>query len=161
MSDSLWPLGILQARILELATVPFSRESSQSRDWNQVSHIAGRVFTSWATREAQDTGVGSLFLLQQIFLNQESNQGLLHCRWILYQLSSYLILIVGTWYGSPPRGLCYKITPTEEGVFCVRPYAIANLVLFYNSINPKPWDMASIKCFLIKSQNHPTGVTKS
>ena len=21
-------------------------------DWNQVSHIAGRFFTSWATREA-------------------------------------------------------------------------------------------------------------
>ena len=32
------------------------------------------------------TGVGSLSLLQ-IFLIQESNRGLLHCRWILYQLS--------------------------------------------------------------------------
>ena len=30
---------------------------------------------------------GSLSLLQGIFLIQESNQGLLHCRWILYQLS--------------------------------------------------------------------------
>ena len=35
----------------------------------------------------QTTGVGSLSLLQGIFLTQESNQGLLHCRWILYQLS--------------------------------------------------------------------------
>ena len=35
----------------------------------------------------QNTGVGSLFLLQQIFLTQELNWGLLHCRWILYQLS--------------------------------------------------------------------------
>ena len=34
-----------------------------------------------------NTGVGSLTLLQGIFLTQESNQGLLHCRWILYQLS--------------------------------------------------------------------------
>ena len=33
------------------------------------------------------TGVGSLSLLQGIFPTQESNQGLLHCRWILYQLS--------------------------------------------------------------------------
>ena len=33
------------------------------------------------------TGVGSLSLLQQIFPTQELNQGLLHCRWILYQLS--------------------------------------------------------------------------
>ena len=31
--------------------------------------------------------VGSLSLLQQIFPTQESNWGLLHCRWILYQLS--------------------------------------------------------------------------
>ena len=35
----------------------------------------------------QNTGVGSLFLLQGIFPTQESNPGLLHCRRILYQLS--------------------------------------------------------------------------
>ena len=34
-----------------------------------------------------NTGVGSLSLLQGIFLTQESNRGLLHCRWILYHLS--------------------------------------------------------------------------
>jgi len=31
--------------------------------------------------------VGSLSLLQGIFPTQGSNPGLLHCRWILYQLS--------------------------------------------------------------------------
>ena len=35
----------------------------------------------------KSTGVGSLSLLHWIFLTQESNCGLLHCRWILYQLS--------------------------------------------------------------------------
>ena len=35
----------------------------------------------------KNTGEGSLSLLQQIFLTQESNHGLLHCRQILYQLS--------------------------------------------------------------------------
>ena len=35
----------------------------------------------------KNTGVGSLSLLQGIFLNQESSWGLLHCGWILYQLS--------------------------------------------------------------------------
>ena len=34
-----------------------------------------------------NTGVSSLSLLQGIFLTQESNQGLLHCRQTLYQLS--------------------------------------------------------------------------
>ena len=35
----------------------------------------------------QNTGVGSLSLLQGIFPTQGSNPGLLHCRWILYCLS--------------------------------------------------------------------------
>ena len=35
----------------------------------------------------KNTEVGSLSLLQCIFPTQESNQGLLHCRQILYQLS--------------------------------------------------------------------------
>ena len=46
--------GILQARILEWVAFLFSRGSSQPRDWTQVSHIAGRFFTTWATREAQE-----------------------------------------------------------------------------------------------------------
>ena len=51
-------------------------------------------------RKPKNTGVGSLSLLQQIFPTQELNQGLLHCRWILYQLS---------YQGSPRRNLCiYK-----------------------------------------------------
>ena len=36
------------------AAFPFSSRSSQPRDLTQVSHIAGRFFTSWAIREAQE-----------------------------------------------------------------------------------------------------------
>ena len=79
--------GILQVRILEWVAIPFSRGSSQPRVRTQVSHIAGGFFTRWATREAREYGVGSLSLLQRIFLTQELNQGLLHCRWIFYQLN--------------------------------------------------------------------------
>ena len=43
--------GILQARILEWVAFPFSRGSSQPRDQTQVSHIAGRFFTSLATKK--------------------------------------------------------------------------------------------------------------
>ena len=45
---------VLQARILAWVAFPFSRGSSQPRDRTQVSCIAGRCFTSWATREAQE-----------------------------------------------------------------------------------------------------------
>ena len=62
--------GILQARILEWVSFPFSRGSSQPRDQTQVSHNAGGFFTSWATRKAKNSGVGSLFLLQRIFLTK-------------------------------------------------------------------------------------------
>ena len=44
---------ILQAKILEWVAVPFSKESSQPRDQTQVSWIASRFFTVWATREAK------------------------------------------------------------------------------------------------------------
>ena len=45
----------LQARILEWLAILFSRESSQPRDWIQVSYIAGGFFTNWATREPKPT----------------------------------------------------------------------------------------------------------
>ena len=52
----------------------------------------------------KNTGVRSLSLLQQIFLTQESNQGLLHCRQILYQLS---------YQGSPKP----KVVYANSGIF--------------------------------------------
>ena len=44
--------GLFQARILEWVAIPFSRGSSQPRDWTQVSNIAGRFFSIWITKEA-------------------------------------------------------------------------------------------------------------
>ena len=44
--------GIFQAKVLEWVAISFSRGSSQPRNRNRVSCIAGRRFTSWATREA-------------------------------------------------------------------------------------------------------------
>ena len=40
--------------------------------------------------------MGSLSLLQQIFPTQELNWGVLHCRWILYQLSYVLTVWITT-----------------------------------------------------------------
>ena len=50
----------------------------------------------------KNTAVGSLSLLQRIFLTQESNRGLLHCRRILYRLS---------FQGSPQMEV-------QESLFC-------------------------------------------
>ena len=91
------------------AAFHFSRGSSRTRDRTRVSYIAGRFFIIWTNTETQmilwkwkwkllqffatqnspgqNTGVGSLSLLQGIFPILGSNPGLLHCRQILYQLS--------------------------------------------------------------------------
>ena len=45
---------IFQAKVLEWVAISFSRGSSWPRDWTQVSCIAGRRFTIWATREVRD-----------------------------------------------------------------------------------------------------------
>ena len=44
------------------------------------------LYSPWNS-PGQNTGVGSLPLLQEIFPTQGSNPGVPHCRWILYQLS--------------------------------------------------------------------------
>ena len=75
--------GIFQARILEWLAFPFSRGSSQPRDWTQVSGIAGDSLAAEPQGKLKNTGVGSLSLLQEIFLTWKSKWGLLHCRRIL------------------------------------------------------------------------------
>ena len=79
--------GILQARILERVPMPSSRGSSQSRDRTQVFCIAVDSLPTEPPGKSKNTGVGNRSFLQGIFPSQELNQGLLHCRWIIYQLS--------------------------------------------------------------------------
>ena len=50
-------------RILEWIAYPFSSRSSHPRNWTRVSCIAGRFFTSWATREAHQ----GLTITAQVF----------------------------------------------------------------------------------------------
>ena len=54
------------------------------------------LFSPW-TSPGQNTGLGSLSLLQRIFPTQGSNLGLPHCRQILYQLSNQGSLKILEW----------------------------------------------------------------
>ena len=81
-----WPWGCSRQEY-EWTAMPSSRASSQRRDHTQVTHISANSLPSEPPGKPNNTGVGSLSLLQGIFPTQESNQGLLHCRWILYKLS--------------------------------------------------------------------------
>ena len=99
---------ILQARILEWVAFPFSRGSSQLRDRAQLSHIAVDSLPAEPQEKPKNTGMGSLSLLQQIFPTRESNQGLLNCRWILYQQS---------YQGIPVKFLTYIFKKEKKDVF--------------------------------------------
>ena len=79
--------GILRARILECVSMFSSRGSSQPRIRHRSFTLKVDSLPSEPPGKPKNTGVGSLSLLQGIFSTQESNQCLLHCRQILYQLS--------------------------------------------------------------------------
>ena len=67
--------------------VPLSRGSSQPRVKARSPTLQVDSSPAEPQGKSKNTGVGSLSLLQSIFQTQESNQGLLHCRQIVYQLS--------------------------------------------------------------------------
>ena len=66
--------------------------ASMDMKWSESHSVASNtlqphgLYSPWNS-PGHNTGVGRLFLLQGIFPNQGLDPGLLHCRWILYQLS--------------------------------------------------------------------------
>ena len=79
--------GILQARILEWVAIPFSRDLPNREIEPKFPALQANSLPSEPPGKSKNTGGGNLSLLQWIFPTQELNQGLLHCRQILYQLS--------------------------------------------------------------------------
>ena len=79
--------GILQASIFKWVAIPFSRGSSQPRDWEPRSPASqADSLPAEPPGKPKNIGVGSLSLLQWIILTQELKRGLLPCRQILCQL---------------------------------------------------------------------------
>ena len=79
--------GILQARILECVATLSSRDLPNPGIELRSPALQVHSIPSEPPGQPKNIEVGSLFLLQGIFQTQELNLGLLHCRWILYQLS--------------------------------------------------------------------------
>ena len=81
----------------------------------------------------KNTGVGCHALFQWIFPTQESNWGLLHCRWILYQLS---------YQGSPNCCVGHLIIIKLEGL-----YSISHQVILKRCEN-QLYKVLPLDCFL-------------
>ena len=81
-------MGFFQARVLQWVAISFSRESSQPRDWTQVSHTVDRRFTVWATREAIIVQYYYLYSLSLLQFIHSSIDGHLYCFYVLAIVNS-------------------------------------------------------------------------
>ena len=79
--------GVLQARILERVPCPSPGDLPNLGIKPRSPTLQADSLPAEPQGKPKNTGVGSLSLLQGIFLTQELNWRLLHCRRILYQLS--------------------------------------------------------------------------
>ena len=79
--------GILQARILQWVAFPFLGDLPKPGNEPRSPALQADFLPAEPQGKPKNTGVGSLSLLQQILPTQESYQGRLHYRQILYKLS--------------------------------------------------------------------------
>ena len=131
--------GILQARIFSLLQV-----IEPSFPPLQVTSLPAEPQGT-----PKNTGVGSLSLLQQIFLTQESNKGLLHCRWILYQLS----------YQGSPQMLAWLLIinkPLKGELQCKNKFSLNflfflfhSVISFYNTSVPTKYNLQLLHSYLL------------
>ena len=162
-------MRILQARILECVPMPSSRDLPNPGikprsplfqvDSLHLSHQVNPRILEWVTNP---------FLLQENFLTQELNQGLLHCRQILYQLGYqgspcfhlYLVFtlfwlitetifyLLNTWQSMKHYHihllfhLCLRKAPQPASCWCWRP----NTLLFLISSSQKLGAISGWSC---------------
>ena len=79
--------GIPQARILQWVAFPFLGDLPKPGNEPRSPALQADFLPAEPQGKPKNTGVGSLSLLQQILPTQESYQGRLHYRQILYKLS--------------------------------------------------------------------------
>ena len=88
MDCRIHPRGNLQAKVLEwVAPFPSPGDLPNPGIKPRSPTLQADSLPAEPQGKPKITGGSSLSLLQGIFLTLASNQGLLHCRWILYQLS--------------------------------------------------------------------------
>ena len=127
--------GILQARILEGVAIFFSRRSSRPRDWTQVSCIADRFFTIWATREAVSCCINKQKISQPSVLSGFQ-------MWIRAPQSDPV-------YATTPHGDCWRAGEIQKA-WWTRKQAWPQIAEVYvrgmNSVRPEACIFPNIEC---------------
>ena len=119
--------------------VHFWYSESESRSVVSDSLRPRVLYSPWDS-PGQNTGVGSLSLLQGIFPTQGLNPGHLHCRWILYQLN----------HKGSPRILEWVAYPFSSGSLWPRNWTGVSCIAgrFFTS-----WAMRDISSLLAMTQS--------
>ena len=132
-----------------------SRGSSQPRDQTQVSHIAGKFFTLWVTREA---------LFQVIFPTQGSSPCLLHgqvdslplshlgspiymCIFVVVQLLSCVWLFVTPWTAAHQTSLSFTISRSLLKLISIQSVMPSNHLILCRPLLLLPSVFPSIRVF--------------
>ena len=113
--------GLLQARILEWVGIPFSRALPNPGIKPRSPVLQVDSLPAEPPGKPKNTGVGSLSLLQGIFLTQKLNRGLLYCRQILYQVSYFSLvqLLSCVWLLVTPWTAACQASLTQTQVYRV------------------------------------------
>ena len=115
------PINIsISPRILEWIVHPFCRGSSQPRNQTRVSHIAGRYFTNWATREAFSLQITTTFCFLPFVWVCVRTLRIHFLRKV--QVYNKVLLIIVTLFYVIPRIYSSCITETLQPLTTVSPF---------------------------------------
>ena len=128
--------GIFQARILEWVVIPFSRGSSWSKNQTQVSWIAGRFFTIWATREAL---VWLMYCKRLLFM--EGKKALFYMHWDSVLKDTHMWPL---WGQCPREGYYIHV--------CVCELTVQIFCPFFNSNRATKCSLLTLAC---RKSGHP------
>ena len=109
--------GFRVSRLVNTSCIRRVKVKSESCSFVSNSLRSHWLYSPWNSL-GQNTGVGSLSILQGIFSTQGSNQDLLYCRWIFCQLSHKGSPRILEWVAYPfSRGSSWPRNWTR--VFCI------------------------------------------
>ena len=119
--------GLLEGTFCKKGIVKLEVKWSEVKGAQSCPTLCNPMDNSWNS-PGQNTGVGSLCLLQEIFPTQGSNPGLPHCRQILYQLSHKGSARILEWV-SYPLSSGSSQPRNWTGVSCIAGRFLANYVI--------------------------------
>ena len=135
-----------------MVAFPFSRGSSQPRDQILVSCLVGGFFTAWATREALETAIPSLYFVVRFKVSRWKVPNIGMTQWV--RAIVFVIIIIIIIYCSERQGLWYLL-----GIFEFRHFVISgDSSRSDNHLQFLPTGLLTLPVFILSSVLIASGV---